>query len=588
MKEFLKMTGATVVGLVLFFVLIGILSVMSIVGMVASTESTKSIGNNSVLVFNLSGNLTERSESDLFSKLQSNVSSIGLDEVLIAINKAKDNEKIKGIYIESGLFTADSYASLQAIRNALLDFKKSGKWIVAYGDTYTQSAYYLASAADKVFINPQGLIDWRGLSSQPFYLKGLMEKFGVKMQLMKVGTYKSAPETYTEEKMSEPNREQITQMLDGIWKHIVNDVSASRKISPEQLNHYADSMYFLTKTDDYLKSKMVDKLIYTDEVKKEIKKIMKLDDDDEINQLTIADMQRVKGKRQKGEEIAVYYAYGSIVDGAQGIMEQGHVIDAQVVCKDLEKLMNDDDVKAVVIRVNSGGGSAYASEQIWHSVEMLKAKKPVVISMGGMAASGGYYMSCNSNWIVAEPTTITGSIGIFGMFPDVSGLLTEKLGVKFDEVKTNKHSGFGTMSRPFNEEEKAYLESYIERGYNLFRKRVADGRKMKVEEVEKIAQGRVWTGEDAKKIKLVDQLGGLEKAVTKAAELAKLKEHKTKSYPAPPTFFEQFNLDQITGSYLDEQMHNTFGEIYEPLVMLKNINHLHTIQARIPYRITVY
>ncbi|MBO4607655.1 MAG: signal peptide peptidase SppA, partial [Prevotella sp.] len=292
----------------------------------------------------------------------------------------------------------------------------------------------------------------------------------------------------------------------------------------------------------------------------------------------------------EGDEIAVYYAVGDIVDGqTQGLMSSGPVIDAQVVCKDLEKLTKDDDVKAVVLRVNSGGGSAYASEQIWHSVEVLKAKKPVVVSMGGMAASGGYYISCGSNWIVAEPTTLTGSIGIFGMFPDASGLLKEKLGVKFDEVKTNKNSNFGTMSRPFTEEEMNYLNTYIDRGYNLFRSRVATGRKMSVDAVEKIAQGRVWLGQDGLKNKLVDELGGLDVAVAKAAKLAKLDKYHTSSYPAAPDFFEQLMTaaEGSSGNYLDEAMRATLGEYYEPLLLLKNINRQNAIQARLPYQLNL-
>ena len=589
MKEFLKMTSATVVGLIIFFVLFGIIGIMSVVGMVASTESKKSIDNNSVLVINLSGSMKERSDQsvvDLFMGKSSE--AIGLDDMLSAIKKATDNDKIKGIYIEAGMFSADSHASLHAVRRALNDFRKAGKWIVAYGDSYTQQSYYLASVANKVFINPEGQIDWKGMSTQPYYLKPLMEKFGVKMQLAKVGSYKSAPETFTSDKMSEPNREQITQMLNGVWNQTVQDISISRKIPVDSLNAYADRLYSFVPAATYLKSKMVDGLLYTDQVKDEVKKLMNIDKDEKLNQLSLFDMKNVKGKRTKGEEIAVYYAYGNIVDGAAGGMfGQESVIDAQVVCRDLESLMNDDDVKAVVLRINSGGGSAYASEQLWRSIELLKQKKPVVVSMGGMAASGGYYMSCNSNWIVAEPTTITGSIGIFGMFPDVSGLLKDKLGVTFDEVKTNKHSAFGTMARPFNPEEMSYLEAYVERGYELFRKRVAEGRKMSVESVEKIAQGRVWLGKDALKIKLVDQLGNLDDAVEKAAKLAKVDNYKTRSYPAMPSIFEQLSRKMLTGSYLDEQIKTTFGELYEPLMLMRNINNHTAIQARLPYYIYI-
>lgn len=591
MGDFFKYVGATVVGLILFFVIAGIFGAMSLVGMIASSEATKSVKDNSVFVLNLSGAMSERSESSIRDQLMGQATGvIGLEDVLKAIEKAKDNDRIKGIYIEAGLFTPDSYAGLQEIRNALLDFKKSGKWIVSYADTYTQATYYLASVSDKIFLNPQGQVNWQGLASQPYFLKDLMAKFGVKMQLAKVGAYKSAPEMFTADKMSDPNREQVTAYVQGLWENILKGVSESRKISVETLNQYADNMITFTDPKNYVAYKFVDKLIYSDEVKGEVKKMLKIGDDETINQLSLADMGNVKKKKNEGEQIAVYYAYGDIVDSrGGGLMNTGgHSIVSDEVCKDLEGLMKDDDVKAVVIRVNSGGGSAYASEQIWRSVKLLKAKKPVVISMGGMAASGGYYISCIADYIFAEPTTLTGSIGIFGMFPDVSNLLTQKLGVKFDEVKTNKNAGFGTMSRPFNEEEMSYLNAYIDRGYNLFRSRVAEGRKMSVEEVEKIAQGHVWLGQDALKIKLVDQLGDLDEAIAKAAQLAKQKEYHPAYYPGKADWMTQL-MESTTGkgSYLDEQLRLTLGELYEPMMLLKNINQHNAIQARIPFEMNI-
>ena len=586
MKDFFKYMSATVVGLIVFTLLTGVIGAMCIVGMIASGSSAKDVSENSVMVLNMSGILDERSESSFMDELNGGtVGTIGLDDVLEAIGKAKDNDKIKGIYIEAGMLSADSYASLAAIRNALLDFKKSGKWIVAYGDVYTQGTYYVASVADKVFLNPSGQIDWHGISSQPVFLKDLMAKFGVKMQLAKVGTYKSAPEMYTADKMSDANREQVTAYVNGIWQNVCKAVSESRKISVEQLNAYADNFITLNDPKDFVKYKFVDKLIYTDQIDAEINKLLKQDADDNINTVSLAEMKVVKSKEEKGEEIAVYYAYGNIVDNATGgMLSNEHNIVSKTVCDDLKALMDDDDVKAVVLRINSGGGSAYASEQIWHYVEMLKKEKPVVVSMGGMAASGGYYISSGANWIVAEPTTLTGSIGIFGMFPDFSGLLTEKLGVKFDEVKTNKHSAFGTPARPFNEEEMRYLNNYIDRGYALFRSRVAQGRKMKVEQVEKIAQGRVWLGQDALKVKLVDELGGLDKAVAKAAQLAKLKEYHTAAYPGKTSWVDQL-LNNLSGeSYINTQARQALREYYEPFMLMKDINNQSAIQARIPFK----
>ncbi len=590
MKEFFKYVLATVTGIILVAIIMGILAAISLVGLAASSASTTNVEDNSVFVLSLSGTLNERTAEDPLASLTGQVSeNMGLDKLLEAINKAKDKEEIKGIYIEAGLFSSDTPASTHAIREALLDFKKSGKWIVAYADTYEQSTYYICSVADKIFLNPDGMIDWHGLASTPYFVKDLLAKFGVKYQLCKVGKYKSAPEMMTADGMSEPNREQVTAYINGIWEVMLKEVSDSRKIPVDSLNAYADRFVTLAEPEDYVKMKMVDKLIYTDEVKGEVKKMLKIDEKDDIKQLTLADMEGVKGKKNEGEQIAVYYAYGEIVDSETGsLTDTEHNIVANTVCKDLEKLTNDDDVKAVVLRVNSPGGSAYASEQIWRAVTNLKAKKPVVVSMGGYAASGGYYISCAANYIVSEPTTITGSIGIFGMFPDFSGLLTEKLGVKFDEVKTNKHAAFGTIARPFNAEEMALLEQYIGRGYNLFRKRVADGRQQSIEQIEEIAQGRVWLGNDALKIKLVDEIGGLDKAIEKAASLAKVSKYHATSYPEEQSWWENL-LDQATSrnNYLDEQLQATLGEYYEPFKFVKNMNRQSAIQARLPYYVNI-
>ena len=589
MKDFLKYVLATITGIILLMVIMGILSVISLVGLAASNAGSTPVEENSVFTLNLSGLLDERTQDNPLGMLTGQVTeNLGLENILKAIKKAKENEDIKGIYIEAGVFSSDAPASTHAIREALLDFKKSGKWIVAYADSYEQSTYYICSVADKVFLNPDGMVDWHGVASNPYFLKDLLAKFGVKYQLCKVGKYKSAPEMMTADKMSDANREQVTAYVNGIWDVMLKDVSESRKIPVDSLNVYADRFVTLSAPEEYVKLKLVDKLLYTDEVKGEIKKMLKIDAEDKISQLTLGDMENVRGKKEEGEQIAVYYAYGELVDSQTGdILEQSHSIVANTVCKDLEKLMNDDAVKAVVLRVNSPGGSAYASEQIWRAVTQLKAKKPVVVSMGGYAASGGYYISCAANHIVAEPTTITGSIGIFGMFPDFSGLLTEKLGVKFDEVKTNKFATFGTVARPFNAEEISLLDKYIGRGYELFRKRVADGRKQSIEQIEEVAQGRVWLANDALKIKLVDEIGGLDKAIAKAAQLAKVTEYHTASYPEEPSWFSSLLEMGSKGNYLDEQMRETLGEFYEPLMYMKSINRRSAIQARLPYYIII-
>jgi len=588
MKDFFKHTLATIAGLFIFSIIVIIIGVMSLVGMVSAGEATKTVADKSVLVLNLSGELQEQSEDNVFQQFAGTpFGNLGLEKILSAIKKAKNNDKIKGIYIQAGALGAD-FASLQEIRNALLDFKKSHKWIIAYADTYTQGTYYVASAANEIYLNPQGMITWHGLSAQPIFIKDLLAKVGIRMQVLKVGKYKSATEMFTGDKMSDANREQTTAYLTSLWSNVCKAVSESRKISIDSLNTYADRLVMFEDARQLVKYKMVDGLLYTDQIKKKIKQLLHIDDDKDINQISIADMSGVKEKL-KGKEIAVYYAYGDIVDSpiTGGLLGSKHQIVAQDVCKDLADLMEDDDVKAVVIRINTGGGSAYASEQLWHQIEMLKRKKPVVVSMGGVTASGGYYMSCNANWIVAQPTTITGSIGIFGIVPDRSQLLTQKLGIKFDEVKTNRNATFGTSARPMNAAELGYMQAYIDRGYKLFRRRVADGRHLSTAQVEQVAQGHVFTGEAAKQLKLIDQLGGIDAAVAKAAQLAKLSEYHTHTYPAPTDWFEQLFNTFGGGNYLDGKMRAALGDYYEPVILLKQMNQLDALQARIPFFLNI-
>ena len=588
MKDFFKNVFATFVGIFLFVLVTLLLGFVCIFGMVLSSESTTEIENNSVLVINLSGPLSERSDKNVMAEFIGNVASgVSLEDVLSGIEKAKTNKNIKGIYIEAGAFAPNSYASLQEIREALIDFKKSHKWIVAYGDSYTQSAYYLASVANDVYLNPQGMLDWHGLSSQRIYLKDMLAKFGVKMQVSKVGTYKSATEMFTEEKMSDADRQQTSTYLNGIWKYLLKGVSESRNIPIAKLNEYADSVITFANPTSYLKMKLIDKLLYTDQVRNEVKKRLGINSDDEIHQISLTDLKAVEPAKG-GSEVAVYYAYGDIVDSpVSNTSFNQHSIVGKDVCNDLKELMDDDDVKAVVIRVNSGGGSAFASEQMWHQIMELKKVKPVVVSMGGYAASGGYYMSVPANWIVAEPTTITGSIGIFGMFPDFSGLASEKLGIKFDEVKTNKNGTFGSTMRPLTPDEMRMLQVYIDRGYTTFKNRVAQGRNLTMAQVEAIAQGHVYTGEDALKIKLVDELGGLDKAVKKAAQLAKIENYHTVSYPSPVNWFDQIFGENVQDNYLNEQLYTSLGIFYQPFSILRTINQQSAILARLPYIINI-
>ena len=589
-KDFIKHTLATVVGIFIFGIITCILMLMSIVGMMASSSQTTTIDDNSVLVIKLKGEILDHSNEDgnpLALLIADEVGTQGLDDLVEAIKRAKQNDEIKGIYIEAGQISADP-ATVTALRDALKDFKTSKKFIVAYADQYSQGSYYISSVADKVWINPQGMLALHGMASQKQYMRDFLAKIGIKMQVVKVGQYKSATETYTEDHMSDANREQVTAYVTGIWNHMLKDIAESRKLSVDSLNAYADRVMDLASTETLKKNKLIDGTLYTDQIKGEVKKLLKIDDDDDISQVSVMQMLQAKSESSSSDnQIAIYFCEGSIVqEPIQGYAMGGSsTIVGNTVCKDLEKLAKDEDVKAVVIRINSGGGDAYASEQMWHQIVELKKVKPVVISMGGMAASGGYYMSCGATWIVAEPTTLTGSIGIFGTFPDISNLMTQKLGFKYDEVKTNKNSTMSiyAQARPFSGEELTLLQGYIDRGYALFRKRVADGRHLKVEEVEKIAQGHVWLGKDAIGIKLVDQLGSLKDAIDMAAKFAKIEgdDYYKSIYPAKSDWTENI-LQKATGggNYLDAQFKDVLGEYYEPFILMKTIRQQSPVQAR--------
>ena len=584
------MTLATICGIVIFMVIMGFFMVISLLGMVASDSASTKVKENSVFVLKLDGVIDERAEagSPLDALLDmGDMSSMGLDDLISSIRKAKDNDDIKGIYLEGGVASFDSPATAQQLRDALKDFKKSGKWIVAYADQYMQGSYYVATVADKIYLNGEGMINFSGLGGKSEYMKGLYDKLGIKYQAAKVGKYKSYVERNTQTGMSEYDREQRTAYLNGIWNYWLKEMAEGRKVKPEDLNQLAnDSIIMFADTKDYVKSKLIDKVMFPEEIKAEIKNRLKLDKDDEIPQLTLSDMLNVKtDKDEEGEKIAIYYAYGSIVDNeALDYMSGGgHNIVGKRTAEDLRKLADDDDVKAVVFRINSGGGSAVASEQIRHAVKLLKAKKPVVVSMGGAAASGGYWISSPANYIFAEPTTITGSIGIFGLIPNFSGLVTDKLGITFDGVTTNKFSDaeMNLVLAKDNAEEMKYLQGHVDRGYISFLNVVSEGRGMKPAQVDSIAQGRVWLATDAVKIKLVDKLGSLEDAVKKAAELAKVSDYYTTTYPGESSWMDTFFPKEKKGSYLDGEIRILLGELYEPLMEIrKTIKDGSRIQAR--------
>ena len=590
MKSFIKYTMATVVGIFLTMTLFTIISIISLAGMMATEGMSAPIKEKSILRLDLSGTLAERSDSNPFAALMGEENTaLSLEDALLALDKAAKNENIIGVYLEGGAMGANP-GMAQELRQALVEFKESGKWVVAYGDSYGKTAYYLSSVADSVLLNPEGNVDFGGMASQIMFYKDVMEKIGVKMQVFKVGTYKSAVEPFICTEMSPANREQVTSYLFSIWTNMLKDVAASRNMEVGKLNSLADSLTMISEASVALNGGLVDKLCYMDEVKAILREKSGLEDeDDDLVFASVADVAKSETLDEKvDEQVAVYYAYGEIVQ-SQGTglsMSQEHQIVGEKMIKDLQDLREDDDVKAVVIRVNSPGGSAFASEQIWREVCLLKEKKPVVVSMGGMAASGGYYISCAANRIFAEPTTLTGSIGIFGMIPDVSELMTEKIGLKFDVVKTNEMSDIGTMARPFNEAESAQMQKMINRGYDLFTKRVADGRGMAQDSVKLIAEGRVWTGEQGLNIGLVDELGNLDDAVAHAAELAKVEKFRAVGYPAPDNPFEQL-LNQTKGGYLDSELRELLGEGYAVYSLVRNVKDADRIQARMPFEMNI-
>lgn len=587
MKDFFKNVFATMLGLFLFGIVMSFMGFMCLIGIIASSSSTTKIEDNSVLVLKLDGSMTEQEEENMMNSLQG-ISSLSFEGTMKAIKKAKDDDKVAGIYLEAGQFGAD-LAQAEEIEKALLDFRKSGKWIIAYGENYSTLGYYLASTANKIYLNKDGMIEWSGIGGEKVYYKNLLAKVGIKFVTTKVGKYKSAVEQLTADNISDADREQTQRYLDGWWNTILATVAKNRSLNKDSLNAYADRVITLEAPENMQKYKLVDGLIYNDQIADIVRKQLGIDKEDDINKLTVDDI-NADDTPVTGEHIAVYYAYGDIVDKAspQSIFQDDRQIVGNDMCKDLEDLAKDDDVKAVVIRVNSGGGSAYASEQIWHQISELKKVKPVVVSMSGAAASGGYYLSSNANWIVADPTTITGSIGIFGLFLDKSELYTKKLGINYAEVKTNRNSVFGASGHPFTPEQLSLLQNNVNRGYMLFKKRVAEGRKMTMEQVENIAQGRVWLGQDAIKLKLVDQLGGLDDAIAKAAKLAKMNDYETASYPSPLSTWEQLLGSYVGGDdLLNGKMQAYLGEFYEPFKIINDAKHMDKVQARMPYIIKI-
>ena len=597
MKDFFKYTMATVCGIIIVIIIGIVLLSLTVMGLLAGSDTKVKAKENSVFVLKLNGTIQERTEGDNpldFILSSADMELMGLDDILKAINTARDEENIKGIYLEGGTATFDAPATAQQIRDALLDFRKSGKWVYAFGEQMMQASYYVCTAADSLFLSQTGMIDFKGLGGKSMYMTGLYEKLGIKYQAARVGKYKSYVESVTRKDMSAEDREQREAYLKGIWQQWTEQMAQSRKVTVQQFDSLAnDSIMLFASIDDYQQARLIDRAFYPDEMKQVVRRKLGIGKDDDINQLTLEDMNNLKPAKkvkEKGEEIAIYYAYGEIVDEVMDIFYTEHNIIGKETAKDLEKLANNEKVKAVVLRVNSPGGSAAASEQIWHAIQQLKLKKPIVVSMGGVAASGGYMISCGANYIFAEPSTITGSIGIFGLIPNFSGLVTDKLGINWDGVTTNKYSDYETnlIFGDENSEEMRYLQGYTDRGYENFLSIVGQGRNMTKEQVNEIAQGRVWLATDALGINLVDQLGSLDDAVKKAAELAKISEWHTNSYPEKEDWIDQLLDDEKRpNTHLDAQLHQALGEFYEPVMQLRYDQQRNRLQARLPYSVNI-
>ena len=591
MKDFLKFTLATVTGIILSSIVLFIIGMVTLFGIVSTADTETIVKKNSVMMLDLNGVLVERTQESplgILSQLFSDDSNTyGLDDILSSIKKAKENENIKGIYLQASML-GTSYASLQEIRNALLDFKESGKFIIAYGDSYTQGLYYLSSVADKVLLNPKGMIEWKGIASAPLFYKDLLQKIGVEMQIFKVGTYKSAVEPFISTEMSPANREQVTAFINSIWGEVTQGVSASRSLPVDSLNALADRMLMFYPAEESVQCGLADTLIYRNDVRDYLKQWAELKEDDRLPILGLSDMINVKKntpKDKSGNIVAVYYASGEITDYSGSSASEEGIVGTKVI-RDLRKLKENDDVKVVVLRVNSPGGSAFASEQICHAVKELKTKKPVIVSMGDYAASGGYYMSCMADTIVAEPTTLTGSIGVFGMIPNLKEL-SEKVGLTFDVVKTNKFADLGVIMRPFNQDEKALIQMSVAQSYDTFISRCAEGRHMTKEAIEKVGEGRVWTGEMAKELGLVDVLGGIDTALEIAVRKAGIEGYTVVSYPAKQDLLSSL-LDTKPTNYVESQiLKSKLGEYYQQFGMLKNLKERSMIQARIPFELNI-
>lgn len=589
MKTFFASLLGTIVGLLVAAFLV----IIIIAGMISSALSSRTdekpflTKNNSILHIRLDHEIAERGKKNPLGNLDLSPfavkNQLGLDQILECFEKAKSDSNIKGIFLEMNDVGA-SMATIEEIRNGLLDFKSAGKFIISYSEVYTQKAYYLASVSDKIYLNPQGGMEWKGLSAQVMFYKGALDKLEIDAQVFKLGEFKSAVEPFDLDKMSKPNREQTMAYIGSIWNHMLQGISKQRKIDVSDLNRFANELALET-PKEALANKMVDELKYKDEVMTILKDKVGASTEKEIPFAQLKDYVRAPHKKRNTakEKIAVIYAVGTI-QGGEGDDE---TIGSDRIAEAIRDARMDSSVKAIVLRVNSPGGSALASDVMWREVTLAKKAKPVIVSMGDYAASGGYYIACAADAIIAQPTTITGSIGVFGVLPNAQAFFNNKLGITVDTVNTNRHSDMGSLFRPVTPEEGAVVQRGISDVYETFKSRVAEGRKMSVTEVDSIGQGRVWSGIDAKRIGLVDELGGLNTAIKLAAKKAKIDDYQLMSLPKTKDPFESLFTD-MGAEAREQMMREQLGMHYDHFKHMQSLINIKGIQARMPYDVIIY
>ncbi|MEI6681776.1 MAG: signal peptide peptidase SppA [Bacteroidota bacterium] len=578
MRQFFKFMFASMLGTFILIILVTLVSIGILAAIVATASSDDTvISKNTVLRVTFSKSIVDRSsKTKVVMGYAGPDNSTGLNDLLDNLKKAKKDDNISGIYLDLSDIPA-GISTVEEIREALLDFKTSGKFIWAYSEVYSQKSYYLATVADRIFLNPQGVVDFKGLATQMTFLKGMLEKLDIKMQIIRHGKFKAATEPLFLDKMSPENRKQTTKLIDDIWNKMVTGISETRKISKPDLNRIADSLKIQTAADA-LKYKFVDQLIYKDELISEMKKKLKIGEGKSIQYVTMESYTNVAEKKksgQAGDKIAIIYASGSI-GGGEG---DDQSIGSERISRAIRKAREDEKIKAIVFRINSGGGSALSSDIIWREIDLARKTKPVVASFGDVAASGGYYIACAATKIVADPTTITGSIGVFGMVPNFEGLFTKKLGITFDWAMTNKNGDYIPVMKPLSPYQTMLIQRDVDNIYDVFTGKVAEGRKLTKAQVDSIGQGRVWSGTDAKAIGLIDEFGGLTKSLQIAADLAKIKNYRIISLPEQKEWYEKL-IEQITGNEPSARLKAALGEDYKYYMYLKEIREMKGVQTR--------